>query len=76
MTVSTKSTKLELYEEYKRYQSLFMAATSQLTEKQWTEVEIETYKGYLKDTRERLQKVRKERDLALELLALRLTPHT
>jgi hypothetical protein len=71
-----RNTKLEIYKEYKEYQGLFIAATEQLVEIQWTKSELETYKGYLKDSRERIVKVRKERDLALELLALRLTPHT
>jgi hypothetical protein len=71
-----KMTKKEIYASYKKYQALFIAATEQLTEVDWAKSELETYKDYLKDSRERLQKVRKERDLALELLALRLTPHT
>jgi hypothetical protein len=68
-------TKKQLVEDIKRWRKMYAASIEQTKEAQYVEVELERYKGYLTDSRERLIKVRRERDLALELLHLRLTPH-
>jgi hypothetical protein len=52
---------------------MFCASLKQLDEAQFVELDLETYKGYLSDSRDRLKKVRRERDLAIELLVLRLS---
>ncbi len=68
-----RRSKKQLIEELTKSKSLFAASLTQLDTAQYIELELESYKGYLKTANERLFKVRKERDLALELLALRLS---
>jgi hypothetical protein len=67
--------KAELIKKMQQYQGLFLAATEQIKEADFTDLELKKYKEYLEEMRERLLKCRKERDLALELLHLRLMPH-
>jgi hypothetical protein len=69
-------TKAQLIEDIKRWRKMYAASIEQTKEAQYVEVEIGRYKEYLKDTREKLSKVREERDLALRLLALRLSKFT
>jgi 16S rRNA U1498 N3-methylase RsmE len=70
-----KMSKKELVAEVLKWRRMYTASIEQAKEAQYTEVELENYKGYLKETRERVVKVRLERDLAIKLLHLRLTPH-
>lgn len=67
-------TKAQLIVDLRRWRKMYAASIEQTEKAQYVEVELEQYKGYLKDNRERLVKVRKERDLAIELLRMRLTP--
>jgi hypothetical protein len=69
-----KLTKKELVNEVLKWRRMYTASIEQTREGQFVETELEQYKGYLKDTRERLVKVRKERDMAIKLLYMRLTP--
>jgi hypothetical protein len=69
-------TKTLLIEEVKKWRGLYTASIEQTKEGQYVEIELSRYKEYLKDTRDRLKKVREERDLALRLLALRLSKFT
>jgi hypothetical protein len=66
--------KIQLIKEIERWKGMYAASIEQTEKAQYVELELEQYKGYLKDNRERLVRVRKERDLAIELLRLRLTP--
>jgi hypothetical protein len=72
----TKFTKTLLVKEVKKWRDMYTASIKQTEKAQYLEIDLETYKGYLKDARERLTKVREERDLALRLLALRLSKFT
>ncbi len=66
-----RRTKKQLLEELAKSKAMFAASLTQLDTAQYIELELESYKGYLKDTNERLTKVRKERDLAIQLLHIR-----
>jgi hypothetical protein len=69
-----KMSKKELVGEVLKWRRMYTASIEQAKEAQWFEGELDLYKGYLNDTRKRLVKVRKERDMAIKLLYMRLTP--
>jgi hypothetical protein len=69
-------TKAQLVEDIKRWREMYASSIEQTKELQYVEIELSRYKEYLKDNRDRLKKVREERDLALRLLALRLSKFT
>jgi hypothetical protein len=71
-----KFTKKQLVEDLKRWREMYAASIKQTEQLQQVELDLQTWKDYTNEARSRLKKVREERDLALRLLALRLSKFT
>jgi hypothetical protein len=69
-------TKAKLIVEVLKWRSMYTASIKQTEELQFVELDLKTWKDYTNEARSRLKKVREERDLALRLLALRLSKFT
>jgi hypothetical protein len=71
-----KYTKAQLIEDLIRWRKMYTASIKQTEQLQQAELDLRTWKDYTNEARSRLKKVREERDLALRLLALRLSKFT